>query len=425
MIQVWKEVLLPSPRQFDARGREFSITPGNVRDAYRNVRLMLSRGVPIPCIAEHLDVEAGDTEEWKARYVKNTFGHISDARIGPGGSLELRHDLRDEEAVRTLARCRFVSPKIYPSYSDSRGGTYRGTTIAHVAVTPTPVQFWQKPFELSSGDALYLAYSPAATPPEAEKCPPQTLLDDWLDTLDAPISLSTTEVPEMADDDKKGPPKSDDKGGGDGGQGGDLKMIIDAIKKAYPQANIPAEVSNWSELALVLKAQSGGDAEPEEPEAPPDTEGAGDGTTPPPGGPPMLMSTTDRDPRRKAKAESWARDEREDVKARVEALLTSRRVDRPTYRRLLRNTQSVEMSFTAHGDLSDKNTRWDKLLAEVAAAEKKPANSVLAAPAIDLSATVAPARPDQLAADRKAEEDLCVAEQAALARKHSPVQKAK
>ncbi|HYH65586.1 MAG TPA: hypothetical protein VD866_12890, partial [Urbifossiella sp.] len=157
----WKEVLLPG-RQRDRHGNWFTITRRNIRQADRNVGLMLSRGVSIPTVWEHVKVEAGDTDARKAAYARYTFGHIGGRRINERGALELLHEGRDPRDREQLLKTRFVSPKVCPGYSDSKGGEYRGTTIAHVAATPTPVQFWQRPFgaELSRRKSLYLSYTP-------------------------------------------------------------------------------------------------------------------------------------------------------------------------------------------------------------------------------------------------------------------------
>jgi hypothetical protein len=93
MHRIWKEVLLPCPRQFDAHGREFAITPQDIRQAHKNAKLMLSRGVPIPVTFEHVNVEAGDPDEWKANFAKYTVGHIGDSRINVRGALEMGRPL--------------------------------------------------------------------------------------------------------------------------------------------------------------------------------------------------------------------------------------------------------------------------------------------------------------------------------------------
>ena len=216
---IWKEVLLPG-RQRSPEGEWYRFGPGHIRRAYRNTVKMLSRGVSLPCVWEHVGVEAGDDDGRKAAYAKHTFGHITAARINGRGALELEHEVPNADDVNTLRAVRFVSPKVYPGYSDSRGGEYRGTTIAHVAATPTPVQFWQRPFELSRGKPLYLSYTP--------------------------------EGRQMADenDDKPEGGKGGDKP--EGGDGGWLNRLIDALRERG--MNIPDEVKDPEQLIIAVKS---------------------------------------------------------------------------------------------------------------------------------------------------------------------------
>lgn len=355
-------------RQCDPHGTWFEFTPRDVRAALANARKMLGRGLSVPCVWEHQGLEVRDRPrtpaelaEWKRRYAKFCFGHVAGARINDRGNLDLLHEVPDDRDAEQLAKTRFCSPKVYPSYSDSRGGTYRGATIAHVAATPTPVQYWQRPFELSQGSALYLSY----TPPEGS-----TVADD-----------------------------SDDKGkkkGVDGGSDrGELGALFDALTEKG--LNIPPEVKDIAGLIICIKSSPAfsGDAG-----AGDDLDldaGAGDdldlgdkGATTAGGGPPMMMSTTDRDPARRSQATAWALDERRDLKRRIEALHNTGRVDRPTARQLFRQSRAIEMSFTAEAEAVSP---LHKRLAEL---EKRPANAVWKAEGRDLSATRVVGAPEQL-----------------------------
>lgn len=327
-MRIWKEVLLPG-RQRTAAGEWFAFTPADVRRAAANCAKMLSRGVPLPCVWEHQDVEAGDPAEHRARYARHTFGHIAGQRVNARGALELLHVVPDPADARQLKKTRFVSPKVYPGYSDSRGGEYRGATIAHVAATPVPAQTWQRPFALSRRGALYLSYTPGDRP--------------------------------MADETK------DDKGGGGTGGGGtgggDLSKLIEALKGAG--LNIPDEVTDVPGLIIAVKASggAGGDDlgldDDEE-----DLGGAGTADTQAaPGGAPMLMSDARAEPLRKAT--------RRDLEHRAQALFRSGRVDRPTAEKLVREARSVSLSFTAAGDLTPT-----KLVARIEAYEELPKGSV-------------------------------------------------
>jgi hypothetical protein len=309
-MRLWKEVLLPG-RQRDRAGNWFKITPTDVRRAAGNVAKMLSRGVPVPCVWEHQNVEAGDSAEHRAKYARHTFGHVAGQRVNSRGALELLHDVPDPADARQLVKTRFVSPKVYPGYSDSTGGTYRGTTIAHVAATPTPIQTWQRPFELSRGKALYLSY---AGGPMAD--------DD-----------------KSKDDDKGGDKKPPQKDGDAGTSGGEIGSLLDALRE-YGMT-IPDEVTDIPGLIISIKSNTGGgddlDAELD------DVGGGAPGGTQPAGGAPMLMSD--------ARAEPLKKSVRKEYEAREKAAFAAGKIDRPTALQTIRELRAVSMSFTRDGEL--------------------------------------------------------------------------
>ena len=120
--------------------------------------------MPVPCCWEHVPAEAGDELSWRSTYAKSVFGFIKGARVNDRGGLDLELDVKDPKDFAQLGKTKYVSPKIYPSYRDSRGNSYVGTTIAHLAATPSPVQFHQRPFDLSmtsAGPVLLSTYSPS------------------------------------------------------------------------------------------------------------------------------------------------------------------------------------------------------------------------------------------------------------------------
>lgn len=398
-IKVWKEVLCLG-EQIDPRTkRRFKITPKKIRDAHRNFQTMFSRGIPVPAVWEHQDIEAADAPpdadkiaEWKRNYARYTFAHLEDSRINDRGNLDMLHDVGTEEDAERLPLVKFCSPKIYEGYWDSKGGTYDGTTIAHVAATPTPVQFWQKPFELSDSDVLYLSYCPPDLPRQTpsicprEDVPVGWMFDEWLDSLDpAPRELSTTpEESAVADDKKDDAPKKDDGGSKPGGGKSTLEDVIKALRDTG--MNIPEEVEDEAGLVIAIKAANGQTpAEAEVEDENPATAESGDTTAA--GGPPMMMSTTDKNPTRRKQAQAWAKEERTDAAVRINDALSSGRLSPPEARKLLRRVESHEMSFTDGEPSSDG---WKKLLAEIEAAEKKPARKKTDPPR-DLSTTEAPA----------------------------------
>lgn len=302
--RIWKDVLHPG-RQCDSSGRWFAFHHRHIARAHHNVQRMLSRGVPIPCVWEHQDIEAGDTAAAKAAYARHTFGHIAGSRVR-GGVLELLHEVPDSKDVRQLAKTRFVSPKVYPGYSDSRGGEYRGTTIAHVAATPTPVQFWQRPFQLSRRKPLYLSY----------RFEGQTVADEKED-------------------------EGTETGTVDGGQ---FQALVEALRESG--LNIPDEVTDIGGLIIAVKASS--DAEPmddfdDKPVDEDDDLLGEDASVAPGDAPPLVMS--DR------RVSGYIAIERRQLLARADGLFKSGRVDKPTAEKLKRELDAVSLSFSKSGDL--------------------------------------------------------------------------
>lgn len=428
MIRLWKESLLPGTMVDPRSKRRFTITEEDVKAAKRNIKRMLHKGLTLPLVWEHQDVEEADPEEWKANYARNTFGRAGGARLSTTedvdrgiasypGTLLVRHDVFDEKDAAQLKKTGRVSPKIYRGYLDSTGEEYEGVTVAHIASTPTAVQFWQKPFEMSESDAVYLSYTP---PSEDDSCPPYTeTFSEWLDRIDAVI-LSAT-----ADPDEDEPVAEEDmtkkKADGDTGGNADLKAIIKALKEKFG-AKISDKVSNWSELLIAIESNMGGggdgmdmEVEVEETEVEEETNpdedmtAAADAATT--GGAPMIMSTTDRDPKKRSRAQKEAKPERDDAVARVNSLLKTGRIDAVKSRALLRRVGQVEMSFSATGEAGGK--RWLATLAEIATLEKAKPNSAWQASgsgkpnrsAIDLSTTEAdrPKEVGTMSAERSAE----------------------
>jgi len=403
-IPVWKEVLCVG-RQQSKDGEWFEFKPQNIRRAHKNFQRMRARGVPLPAVWEHQKIEAADAPagadavaEWKRRYARYTFAHAADSRINERGNLDMLLPVHTPEEAEQLKRVKFVSPKVYRhGYWDSQGGTYDGTTVAHVAATPTPVQFWQKPFaDLSADDAVFLSFAlpdgehlEGADPDES--CPPfNWSFSDWLNELDRSVELSTTDAPEESPvpEEKKTEEKPKGDGEGKGKCPEDLKELIDALKAKG--MTISDKVCNLKELVIAVESSAGPEEETPPPDETPEPEDDTDDgeTTAAPGGPPMLMSTTDTDPVKRKKAIKEAAVERTELGKRIKGAFATGRIDGPTQRKLLRQAEAVEMSFT---DGEPTGKKWKKLVGDVAAAEKKAANSAWNAKApakpVDLSTT--------------------------------------
>ncbi len=391
MIQLWKETLLPGSQVEAKSKRWFTITAEDVKAGNRNINKMVRRGRNIPLVFEHQNVEENDEDDWKANYARNTFGKVGGAKISTEadvtagiakqvGTLLVRHDIYDQKSADAVKRAGFVSPKIYRNYEDSQGMQYEGLTIAHVAATPTACQFWQTPFQLSDDDAMYLSYTPPddetdddfAEPEAQEECPGYLRnFDSWLDEC---LALSTTETEEgapVADENESEETETESEGGG--GMGGDVKALIKALRNHG--LNISDKVKSIPDLVIAVESNGGGSSmdEPAEP-LPPENPDEGADTTSA-GGPPMMMSTLDKNPKKRERACKEAVAERQEAVKRIDAAFATGRVDGPKKRALTRQATGVEMSFTATGEAGGKS--WTKLLSDIAEIEKNPANSVL------------------------------------------------
>jgi hypothetical protein len=363
-IEVWKDVLHPG-RHFDRGGRWVAFTAADTAAALRNVRAMLSRGWRIPCVWEHqpgagpVKLSAADR---LANYARHTFGDVTGARRDAAGVLWLRHRVDDPADAEQLRKTKFVSPKVYPSgYRDSAGNVYRGATVAHVASTPTPAQHWQKPFELSRADGLYLSYQREG------------------DVAD-----------EKADDKPPAAPAPPEKEAPKPPDAGSLPALIEALRSVGH--TIPDEVTDLAGLVIAIKAggpvDKGGDL---------DDLGPGATTDAAAGGGPMLMSA--------AAAGPFADMARRDLEHRVKALVRTGRVPRPTALKLLQEAAAVELSFGPGGKPVPT-----ALAARVEAYEALPKHSAWApthrhaADALELSATAEVDPPAKLSGRGKEQE---------------------
>ncbi len=334
--------------QQDRFGRWFKVGRGTIGEAYRNSKLMLSRGVPVPCVWEHQKFEAKDADdpEKKAAYAKLTFAHIGGARLNDRGNLELRHDGPDPDDLKQLRKTRYVSPKLCSAgYEDSRGGRYRGATIAHVAATPTPVQFWQRPFEFSRGE-FYLSYTPEGSTVAKEK---------------------------------------EGKPGDEGDASGDLNALIEALRAKG--MTISDRVTDLPGLIIAVES-SGGTSSPTDDLGLDDEEGGGTAAA---AGAPMLMSEERAAPIRK-------RDQK-DAETRIKKLFQTGRITRPIAEKKIKEARTFEFSYTRKGD-----TVANPLVAWIEAREELPKHSAWKPKGeteIDMSETRGVDAPDALAGKKE------------------------
>lgn len=166
--QVWKDGLIPGT-WVTTKGQVFDCGPDDINHFASRAKAMMSNGFRMPWCFEHqqdndIDPTQLSSSDYLARWAKNTGGHISDVRVNPQGVLEFLMDVDDAD-IPTLEKIKFVSPDIRHNWRDRNGPEvdahspyWPGQSIAHVAVTPIPVQYPQRPFEFNaSRSALSLS----------------------------------------------------------------------------------------------------------------------------------------------------------------------------------------------------------------------------------------------------------------------------
>ena len=334
---------------------------------------MLNRGIRIPCVWEHQPgahpVELSYSDRI-ANYVKHCFAEAGATRIGKDGVLWVRHDVYDPADARKLKTAEVqVSPKLLNGFSDPKGREYRGTTVAHIAATPTPVQYWQSrewlaapPLsrELSSGNALFLSYGSSSMPKPKD--------DDLEQELETEVAPEGEEAP---------PPEPELPAGPEG----DLAGLVDALREYG--LTIPDECEDIKHLIIAIKAAKPAGGDPDGMNASAGKDAAiGQG-----GGPPMLMSDA-------RTIEKYTKAERKGLKNEVRELYLAGRINRVKRLELDRRIDAVEMSFYDSGDLAP-----NKVAAEVEALKTLPANSAwkpTGAISVELSNTAIEPHPESL-----------------------------
>ncbi|HYH67512.1 MAG TPA: hypothetical protein VD866_22635, partial [Urbifossiella sp.] len=168
----------------------------------------------------------------------------------------------------------------------------------------------------------------------------------------------------------------------------DLSALIDALRAKG--MNISDKVATLRELTIAVESAGDLDTEPDPELELDDTADATDATANAPGAP-MLMSD--------ARAEPFRRMTRRDLAGRVNKLLATGRIARPTAAKLIAQVKAVELSFTTDGEL-----HRNPLAAKIAAYEELPKHTAWKpdgrTEARDLSVTEVDA-PDELRGDGK------------------------
>lgn len=312
-IRVWKDTLYPG-RQRDKHGTWFTVSRRSTQAAARNCKRMIARGIRVPCVWEHQPgaepVEMSFADQL-AHSVKHCFGEVRDAKVDRKGVLWLLHEVYNPADAAMLREKRLqVSPRLYPGFEDSKGGEYRGPVVGHVAATPNPVQFWQKPFELSRGDALLLSYGDR--PMADEKDIPE---DDGKPDAEPEI---------VTDDDLPEEPIN----------ANGLAALIEALRSVPQLSNIPEEVTDIPGLIIAVKSAAGASAG--------DIGQAGGSETTQGPSVPMMMS----DSRTLAHGRQWTK---KDLAADVKLHCSTGRCTPAEARKVLREIESFEFSYFRDG----------------------------------------------------------------------------
>lgn len=363
---LWIEVLAPGTYRL-ADGRRVTYTRADTENAARQGNAMIRAGLSVPLCWEH-DPRAGPAylsdlhkNAWLAR---GYFGNASEFRTTRSGKLYARPRIADPADGRQFRKVGRVSPRLDFDFTDETGRTWPGLTVAHIAVTPRPVQRHQpKPSEMFPSE-LSLTAAPG-TARDSHYLSYATRLGD--DT--------------MADetDDTPGSETGDKTGSG-------LADLIAALRDHG--LNIPDEATDIPGLIIAVKACKPGDYDPDgdgdggEGEAP---AAAGDDTQPAGGMPPALMSYMDQ-------AAGVAKGE---IQHRIDRLFRTGRIDGALQRKLggeLKAANLSHESFEKNGTLKPL-----PVLAKIEAYEELPAGKFAKKPGrADLSHTAEVDAPEQL-----------------------------
>lgn len=340
-------------------GRKMTFTNKDVLNAHANGLAMLRNSFSVPTIYEHdenaMPVPLSNAQakpDWPESFARKAVGYVT----GFGVKYENRvpvlwteHEIPDPKDAEQWKKARFASPYIHWDAKDSKGNTYPGASVSHVAITPRPIQIEQRPVQLST-----TGYT-------------------------APVFLSM-EYLKMADE-------NDDKGGsGDGASGGEFSRIKDALSSMGH--TLPDSVMDWGGLATALEvlAANGGDSSPMDDMD--EDEMGGDMAQTAPANPPVMMSAQQmKINERLVAAERRALTERAEKATRVlvsRAMLTSDQA-----RKFVGRFNSVNLSFAADGNLSRNDA-----ITQLETYEQLAGNVRRTKAPVNLSGTVAMAAPD-------------------------------
>ncbi len=172
MPRIRKQILAPGfywARDHKGKPIPFPVTADDIKHFARVGNEMLQAKLSVPLPLEHQDATPLTRSEKLARSVSHNTGWTDGYDVQNGSlwaTLDVKRipGVRDADIERTLKdTVKFVSPDIWPSFTDGAGRTWgdgRGV-ITHIALTPSPVWAGQLPFGGDGAASLSLTSSPA------------------------------------------------------------------------------------------------------------------------------------------------------------------------------------------------------------------------------------------------------------------------
>lgn len=335
----WKDVWYPGKwtvtDPLTGEYRNVTYTAADLARGVENARGLLAKQYPIPLCWVHdkdnVPRPASQLAADIAARTRETFGQVKDIRLHPGGHVEALLSGDDDADLAQLAKVKFVSAQVHPGWTDPDEQRWEGSVLTHVAATARPIQYRQRPFQMSADPG--------------------------------PVWLSSFEGKDMATE--------DDAGTEDTTADACPPAIIDALRESG--MTIPDEAKTVNEVVVAIKASQGGTMD--------DTTPTGTGTEAPP--PPVTMSAdaagrvvaeNARLKAQLAQAQGVAlKSSRDQMKARIQAAFQSGRAgpaDRDSWTRQLDGAVQLSADGTGKGAIPVQ------LAAEVAAHEKLPAGSI-------------------------------------------------
>jgi hypothetical protein len=139
MPKIWVDALFPGTWTLQ-NGEQFHCAPEDAHYYDGRMKEMLAAGATIPWCWEHQPTVGLSQEDRVALQAKHQGGHCHGCRLSPDGHLQILMGVDDAD-VPALRRNGFVSPEIRHNVYDGRTGQrWAGPSIAHLAITPRPVQ---------------------------------------------------------------------------------------------------------------------------------------------------------------------------------------------------------------------------------------------------------------------------------------------